>query len=375
MKSKSRADIALFLTTITLAGIGALMIYSSSAIFAKEHTGDAYYFLTRQICWIFLGLVGLFGAWNLNYHRLQKKSLALFILGIVLLSLTLIPGLGYKISGATRWLKLGFLSFQPSELVRIIFVIFLTNFIVNRKKELQSFFKGVIPPLIFLCIISIILLKQPHLGMVILLGMVTVSILFVGGAKIQHLISLVLISIPVVYFLVQSSPYRAKRLTIFLNPWEDPQHKGYHIIQSLIALGSGGLYGVGLGESKLKLFYLPQSSTDFIFAVIGEEGGLLLTGLVIFLFLIFLFAGIKISLSAADSYGSLLAFGITALIILQSFLNIGVVTGVVPTTGMPLPFISFGGSSLLINMIGVGIILNIAKQSLHQSNNSRLFQE
>lgn len=374
MLSKSRADILLFLMTITLVGIGVLMIYSSSAIFANEHTGDPYYFLKRQLCWIAIGLIGLFGAWNLNYHSLQKKSLPLFVLGLCLVSLTIIPGLGHEISGATRWLKIGFLSFQPSELVRIVFVIYLTDFIVRRKKELQGFFQGFIPSLIFLMIVVIILLKQPHLGMAVLLGMVTISILFVGGAKIQHLIYLVLISIPAIYFLIQNAPYRAKRLTVFLNPWIDPEHKGYHIIQSLLALGSGGFYGVGLGESKLKLFYLPQSSTDFIFAVIGEEGGFLLAVLVIILFFVFAFAGFKISLSAADPYGSLLAFGITALIILQALLNIGVVTGVVPTTGMPLPFISFGGSSLVINMIGVGIILNIAKYSLQQSYTCRLYQ-
>ncbi|MEW6097314.1 MAG: putative lipid II flippase FtsW [bacterium] len=374
MVSKSRVDVLLFLITITLIGIGALMIYSASAIFAKEYTGDSYYFLKRQLCWITIGLIGLFGAWKLNYHSLQKKSLLLFGVGVFLLALTIIPGLGYEISGATRWLKVGFLSFQPSELVRIVFVIYLTDFIVRRRKELSSFFKGFIPSLIFLIIVCVILLKQPHLGMAVLLGMVTVSILFVGGGKIQHLIYLVLVSIPAIYLLIQNAPYRAKRLTVFLNPWGDPEHKGYHIIQSLIALGSGGLYGVGLGESKLKLFYLPQSSTDFIFAIIGEEGGFLLTGLIIILFLLFAFAGFKISLSAADSYGSLLSFGITTLIILQSLLNIGVVTGVVPTTGMPLPFISFGGSSLLVNMIGVGIILNIAKYSLHQAYSCRLYQ-
>jgi len=374
MLSKSRVDVLLFLITITLIGIGVLMIYSSSAIFAKQHTGDVYYFLKRQLCWIIIGLVGLFGAWRLNYHFLQNKSLLLFAIGLFLITLTIIPGVGYKISGATRWLKIGFLTFQPSEFLRIVFVIYLTDFIVRKKKELHSFFKGFIPSLIFLIIVSIILLKQPHLGMVVLLAMVTISILFVGGAKIQHLIYLVLISIPTLYFSIKSATYRSDRLTVFLNPWADPEHKGYHIIQSLIALGSGGLYGVGLGESKLKLFYLPQSSTDFIFAVIGEEGGFLLTGLVIILFLIFAFAGFKISLSASDSYGSLLAFGITALIILQSVLNIGVVTGVVPTTGMPLPFISFGGSALLINMIGVGIILNIAKYSLQQSYSSKLYQ-
>jgi len=374
MKLKSRLDILLFLITITLTGIGILMIYSASAIFAKEYTGDSYYFLKRHLCWVTLGLIGLFCAWKLNYHFLQKKSKFFFFISLFLIILTLIPGLGYKISGATRWLKIGFLTFQPSELVRIAFVIYLTDFIVRKRKELESFFKGFIPSLVFFGIIAIILLKQPHLGMVILLGIVTISILFVGGIKTQHLMILVLISIPILYFLIQSAPYRANRLAIFLNPWVDPEHKGYHIIQSLIALGSGGLYGVGLGESKLKLFYLPQSSTDFIFAVIGEEGGFLLTVIVIILFLLFTFAGVKISLSAADSYGSLLAFGITTLIIFQSLLNISVVTGVIPTTGMPLPFISFGGSSLIINMIGVGIILNIAKYSLEQAYSCRLYQ-
>ncbi|MEW6606017.1 MAG: putative lipid II flippase FtsW [bacterium] len=374
MASKSRVDIALFLITITLVGIGVLMIYSSSAIFAKQHTGDTYYFFKRQLIWVTMGLIGLFCAWKFNYHKLQEKSWQLFLFGVCLISLTIIPGIGYEISGATRWLKIWFISFQPSELMRIIFIIYLTDFIVRRGKEFQGLFKGFLPPLLLLGLVSVILLKQPHLGMVVLLGMATMAILFVGGCRMQYLIALVLLAIPTVYFLIQCAPYRARRLMVFLNPWADPEHKGYHIIQSLIALGSGGLYGQGLGEGKLKLFYLPQSSTDFIFAVIGEEGGFLLTAFVIILFVLFAFAGLKISLLAADAYGSLLAFGITALIILQSLLNIGVVTGVVPTTGMPLPFISFGGSSLLINMIGVGIILNIAKYSLQQSFTSRLHQ-
>lgn len=374
MKAKSRLDVLLFLITITLSGIGLLMIYSASAIFAKENTGDTYYFLKRQICWVIIGLIGLFGAWGLNYHLLQRKSKFLFFLGLFLMSLTIIPGLGHEIGGATRWLKIGFVNFQPSELVRITFVIYLTDFIVRKKNELESFFKGFIPSLTFFCLVAIILIKQPHLGMVILLGVVTVSILFVGGVRIQHLICLTSICLPLIYYLIQSAPYRASRWLAYLNPWADPEDKGYHIIQSLIALGSGGLHGVGLGQGKLKLFYLPQSSTDFIFAVIGEEGGFLLSVLVIILFFGFALAGFKISLAAADSYGSLLAFGITALIILQSSLNIAVVTGVIPTTGMPLPFISFGGSSLLVNMIGVGIILNIAKHSLAQSYTSRLYQ-
>ncbi len=374
MSHRARIDVFLFLITIALIGLGLLMIYSASAITANEYTGDSYYFLKRQICWIILGLIGLFGAWRLNYHWLQNKSFLLVIAGLFLLSLTLVPGLGQEIGGATRWVKIGFLSFQPSELLKIVFVIFLTDFIVRRKNDLQDFFKGFIPSLILLLIVSIILLKQPHLGMIILLGMVTVSILFVGGARIQHLIYLILVALPTIYVLVLIAPYRFRRLVAFLNPWADPEHTGYHIIQSLIALGSGGLCGVGLGESRLKLFYLPQSSTDFIFAVIGEEGGFLLAVVVILLFLGFAYAGCKISLSAKDSYGSLLAFGITMLIIMQSLLNIGVVTAVVPTTGMPLPFISFGGSALLLNMIGVGIILNVAKQTLHQPYNSRLYQ-
>ncbi|MFH1562406.1 MAG: putative lipid II flippase FtsW [Nitrospirota bacterium] len=374
MQSRARVDVFLFLITIALIGLGVLMIYSASAITAKEYTGDSYYFLKRQFCWIILGLIGLFGAWRLNYHSLQNKSFSLFVAGLFLLSLTLVPGLGQELNGATRWIKIGFLSFQPSELLKVVFVIYLTNFIVCKKKDMEDFFKGFVPALSFLLIVSIILLKQPHFGMVILLCMVTVSILFVGGARIRHLIYLVLAAIPTICILVLIAPYRLKRWFAFLDPWADPKHTGYQIIQSLIALGSGGLWGAGLGESKLKLFYLPQSSTDFIFAVIGEEGGFLLAVLVIFLFFGFAFAGCKISLSARDPYGSLLAFGITMLIIVQSLLNIGVVTAVVPSTGMPLPFVSFGGSALLLNMIGVGIILNIAKQSQNQPYNCRLYQ-
>lgn len=362
MQQNQRFDLVLFSITITLIGIGLLMIYSSSAIFAQRyHTGDTYYYFKRQILWIALGSIGLFAAWTIDYRKWQKWSLRLIVIGIVFLIMTLI--MGHKIGGARRWLKILDFTFQSSEFIKLAFVIYLSSFIIRKEDKIKSLYQGLIPSLIFLAIISGLLLLQPHLGMTFLLIVTTATILSVGGADMQHIGFLSIIAIGLTIVLIFAAPYRFKRVTGFWNPWKDPEGVGYHIIQSMIAFGSGGMFGVGLGESKQKLFYLPESSTDFIFAIIGEEGGFLLTSTVIILFIGFAYFGIKIALQINEKFGSLLSFSITVLIIIQALLNMGVVTGILPTTGMPLPFISFGGSALLFNMIGVGILLNIAKKS------------
>lgn len=361
--SRARFDIILFLITITLVGIGALMIYSSSAIFAQKFTQDSYFLFKKQILWICLSSMGLLIAWKTDYNLFRKYKGIIIAVGLLLLILTIIPGVGYKIGGATRWLKVCGIAFQPSELIKLCLIIWIVDFIVKRKAHLKSMFKGFLPALMFLLFIILILLKQPHFGMIIMLFSVSMIILFIGGISLKHIFSLLLLSIPMLAFIAFKAPYRARRLTIFMDPWSDAGDKGYHIIQSLIALGSGGLFGVGLGESKQKLFYLPESSTDFIFAIIGEEGGFIFATAVILLFVGFAYCGIRISLATDDFFASLFAFSLTFIIVAQAFLNIGVVTGILPTTGVPLPFISFGGSALFFNMISVGILLNIAKGS------------
>lgn len=361
--SRARFDIILFLITITLVGIGVLMIYSSSAIFAQKFTQDSYFLFKKQILWICISSMGMLIAWKTDYNLFRKFKGLIIALGLLLLILTIIPGIGYKIGGATRWLKVGGIAFQPSELIKLCLIIWMTDFIVKRKAHLKSMRKGFLPALMFLLLIILILLKQPHFGMIIMLFSVTMVILFIGGISLKHITSLLLIAIPMLAFVAFKAPYRVRRLTIFMDPWSDAGDKGYHIIQSLIALGSGGLFGVGLGESKQKLFYLPESSTDFIFAIIGEEGGFIFATAVILLFIGFAYCGTKICLATDDFFASLFAFSLTFIIVAQAFFNIGVVTGVLPTTGVPLPFISFGGSALFFNMVCVGILMNIAKGS------------
>ena len=361
--SRARFDIILLLITITLVGIGILMIYSSSAIYHQKYAQDSYFMLKKQLLWICLGSVGMLIAWKTDYRLLRKHKGVVIAVGLFLLILTIIPGIGHKIGGAARWLKVFGLTFQPSELIKLCLLLWIADFIVKKKAHLKSMLKGFLPSLIFLLIIIAILLKQPHFGMIILFFTVSMVILFTGGVNLKHMFTMLIVSIPMMIFLAIKEPYRVRRLSIFMDPWSDASNKGYHIIQSLIALGSGGLFGVGLGESKQKLFYLPESSTDFIFAIIGEEGGFILAVAVIVLFLGFAYCGIKICMATEDLFASLFAFGITFIIVAQAFFNIGVVTGVLPTTGVPLPFISFGGSALFFNMVSVGILLNIAKGS------------
>ncbi|MBI4777862.1 putative lipid II flippase FtsW [Candidatus Desantisbacteria bacterium] len=361
--SRARFDIILFLITITLVGIGVLMIYSSSAIFAQKFTQDSYFLFKKQILWICISSIGMLIAWKTDYKLLRKYKGIIIAVGLFLLILTIIPHVGYRIGGGTRWLKIVGLTFQPSELIKLCLILWMADFIVKRKAHLKSMLKGFLPALMFLLLIIAILLKQPHFGMIILLFSVSMVILFIGGINLKHMFFLLLVSIPALAFIAFKSPYRVRRLTIFLDPWSDAGDKGYHIIQSLIALGSGGLFGVGLGESKQKLFYLPESSTDFIFAIIGEEGGFIFATAVVLLFVGFAYCGTRICLATDDFFASLLAFSLTFIIVAQAFLNIGVVTGVLPTTGVPLPFISFGGSALVFNMVSVGILLNIAKGS------------
>jgi cell division protein FtsW len=362
--SRARFDIILFLIAITLVGIGVVMIYSSSAIFYDQKSTQGSYFLFRkQLLWICISSMGMLIAWKTDYNLFRKYKGIIIAGGLFSLALTIIPGVGYKVGGAVRWLNLCGIKFQPAELIKLCLVIWMADFIVKRKAHLKNMLKGFLPALLFLLFIILILLKQPHFGMVILLFSVGMGILFIGGISLKHIISLLLVSIPMLVFVAFKAPYRVRRLTIFLDPWSDPAGAGYHIIQSLIALGSGGLFGVGLGNSKQKLFYLPESSTDFIFAIIGEEGGFIFATVVILLFIGFAYCGTKICLATDDFFASLLAFSLTFIIVAQAFLNIGVVTGILPTTGVPLPFISFGGSALVFNMVSVGILMNIAKGS------------
>ncbi|MFH1449356.1 MAG: putative lipid II flippase FtsW [bacterium] len=360
---KINSHLSLFLITILLTVFGLVMVYSASAILAQEWVGDSYYFLKKQLWGAFIGIILCLVIGSINYKAMQKLVKSIVIVGLIFLVITLIPELSREAGGARRWFKLGFLTFSPLEFVKLIAIIFVANFLSRKEEAMSSFSKGVLPILLFLSILSGLILFQRSLGTVIIIGLVVFSMLFIGGARFTHILGTILLMLPFIYNLVYHVDYRKRRILAFLNPWGDPLDRGYHIIQSYLALGAGGLFGKGLGESKQKLFYLPTPHTDFIFSIIGEEIGFLGTVSVVVFFVIFTWLGLRIAASTSDLFGKYLAFGVTALISIQALLNMGVVTGIFPTTGVPLPFISFGGSSLVAAMGGVGLLISISKEN------------
>jgi cell division protein FtsW len=341
--------------------LGVVMIYSSSSIYAAERYNDGFFFLKRHLSFMLIGAILTFFFMSIDYRKLKQYSRPLLIISFILLVLVLIPGLGREVSGARRWFRFKFLSFQPSELAGLAVIIYVADFLSRKGKLIKTFFKGFLPPMCVLGICALLIVVQPDLGSTIALGVVVLVMLFVAGVRPVYMLSLILSSLPALYLLIFHVAYRRARILAFLNPWLDPKGAGFQIIQSQIALGSGGLFGVGLGHSKQKLFYLPAAHTDFIFSIIGEELGLLGTIGVIILFIIFIQQGIKVIKNAPDKFGYFLALGLVVMIAFRAAVNIGVSCGVLPTKGLPLPFISYGGSSFIFDMVSVGILVNIAR--------------
>lgn len=355
-------DYWLYLPVIVLAGIGVVMVYSASSIVAADRYGDAAYFLKRQLIWVGLGGTAMLLTQRIHYAAFRRLTPLLLLLAVAALALVLVPGVGRVAGGARRWISFGGpFSFQPAEAAKLVMALYLANFLANRGPWLREFRRGVIPPVLITGVMFGLILTQPDLGSAMIIGLITFVMLFVAGARVIHLAGLVLTGIPGVLAAILGEEYRRRRLLAFLDPWADPQGAGFHIIQSLLALGSGGLWGVGLGNSRQKFFYLPERHTDFIFSILGEELGVIGTGAVVGLFALFAYRGFRIARRAPDQFGSLLAAGITMMVVLQAVLNIGVTTGLLPITGVPLPFLSFGGSSILFTMIASGMLLNISQ--------------
>lgn len=354
-------DFILFFTVIALLSFGVIMVYSSSAVSAYVNFNDSYYFFKRQIIWVTLGIIAMLFTLNIDYHVWRKLAMPILIVTLVLLVLVLIPGLGKVVNGARRWLGFGSLYLQPSEIAKLSMVLFCSASLARHQEKITSFVKGLVPQLIILLLVFGLILKEPDLGTALAIGGTIFVLLFTAGAKLSHLASLGCIGIVGIIAAIILEPYRLKRLLAFSNPWADPLDTGYHIIQSLYALGSGGLFGVGLGRSREKFLYLPEPHTDFIFAILGEELGFIGTITVILLFFLFAWRGFKVAIAAPDIYGSILAAGLTTMIVLQALMNVAVVTASMPVTGIPLPFISFGGSALIFTLAGVGILLNISR--------------
>lgn len=354
-------DFVLFFTIVGLLAMGIIMVFSSSAVSAHVNFQDSYYFLKRQILWASLGLIAMLCMMNLDYHFWKRLSKPFFLFTLVLLVLVLIPGLGKVVNGARRWLGFGAYTLQPSELAKLSMAIFSADYLARNQENVSKFMKGIVPILLILLLIFALILREPDLGTALSISGMVFVLLYAAGAKLSHLYSLGFVGVVGIVAAIVAEPYRLKRLFAFSDPWADPLDTGYHIIQSLYALGTGGLFGVGLGRSREKFLYLPEPHTDFIFAIIGEELGLLGTVTVLLLFFLFAWRGFRIAIAAPDIYGSMLATALTIMIVMQALMNIAVVTASMPVTGIPLPFLSFGGSALIFNLAGVGILLNISR--------------
>ncbi len=357
---KGRFDYVLLIVVLALVGIGIVMVYSTSAILAGDRFQDPYYFLKRQALFAGLGLALMILMMYFPYRVLNRVAYPLLILSILALIAVLIPGLGVRAGGSMRWLRVLSFSFQPSEFAKLSLVIFLAYFLTKKEEKIRSFSFGFLPTILISGLVIGLVLKEPDFGTAFFLMVMVFLLLFLGGTRVVYIAGAVLLLLPVAYYLMTSAAYRYKRLMSFIRPWDDPTGTSFQIIQSFLSFGSGGLFGLGLGEGRQKLFFLPAPHTDFIFSIIGEELGLIGALVVVLLFFIFILRGMHIGYGLEDPFASYLALGLTLMISLQAIINMGVVLGLLPTKGLTLPFISYGGTSLITNLVGVGILLRLS---------------
>lgn len=363
MKHKTPDMILLFISLILLA-IGLVMMFSASSSTAmaitKAHP-DPFYFLKRQMIWLFLGFIGMFIVYGIDFQRLERFIPWIYGLNALALVAVLIPHIGSEANGARRWLAVGPIGFQPSEFLKITLVLFVSWFLTRNGRISTSFTKTMIPLLVLTLPVIALVFKEPDFGTAFLLALVVGAMICLSGMRLTQLLLLGSGIIPVGIFFMMTAKYRMSRWSAFFHPWKDPLGSGYHIIQGLIALGSGGLLGLGLGASRQKYFYLPEQHTDYIFAVLGEEGGFIATFFVIILFIFLSARGMNIALKQKDAYSKLIAAGLTVSMIGQALLNMGMVMSVFPPAGVALPFFSYGGSSLMVTMMMIGILLNLSR--------------
>ncbi|MBI4823636.1 MAG: putative lipid II flippase FtsW [Nitrospirae bacterium] len=362
----------LLIIVFALMGFGALMVYSSTSVITpeKKNLTPFYYFL-RYLLTMAVSLVMMVFAYRVKPRLLMKLSIPLLVLSFVLLILVFVPGIGVTAGRATRWIRLGVMTFQPSELAKLSMVIFIASYMSSSGFKAERFY-SIAVPLSVMAVFQVMFLLQPDFGATVTLGILTVSMLFISGIRLRYLLALLAMAVPVVLKLLME-PYRLKRITAFLNPWQDAQGSGFQLVQSFIALGSGGLTGVGLGNGRQKLSFLPEVHTDFIFSIVGEELGFIIAAFVVFLFAFLFIRGVLIAdKNSTQPFIYYLSFGLTIMIAVQALMNFFVVTGLAPTKGLPLPFISYGGSSLLVNMTGIGILLNVSKAGHEKAMVNRL---
>jgi cell division protein FtsW len=360
--TRSSTAVLLVATVIVLNVVGVVMVLSASSVSSLTNYGSPWYFFFRQMLWTVLGLVAFVFAVRFDYRRWRALVRPLLIISVVLLLVVLVPGVGIYVSGSRRWLGMGIFRFQPGEIAKLALLLYAADLVSRRSGEIGDWRRVLRPVILVLALCSALVMKEPDLGSTMVLAIVVFAVLVAGGVKKRHLAVVFGFAITAVTVLALVEPYRRTRMLTFLDPFADSTNAGYQISQSLIALGSGGFTGVGLGASRAKWNFLPNAHTDFIFAIIGEELGLIGCFLVMGLFIAFAVLGARAALRAPDRFGALVAAGATVWVVAQAIINIGAVVGLLPVTGIPLPFVSFGGSALITTMLATGILVNVARQ-------------
>ncbi|WP_096435504.1 stage V sporulation protein E [Alteribacter populi] len=360
-KTKTTPDFILIAATLALLAVGMIMVYSASAVWADFKFADSFFFLKRQLFFAALGIIAMVFLMQIDYWAWRSWAKLLLVVCFGLLVIVLIPGVGLVRGGAQSWLGVGAFSIQPSEFMKIAMIVFLAKYLSEKQKYITTWKKGLFPTLGLVLTAFALIMLQPDLGTGMVMVLTCVVMVFIAGAKTSHFLVLAMIGLGGLVGLVLSAPYRLMRIVSFLDPWQDPLGSGFQIIQSLYAIGPGGLLGLGLGESRQKYFYLPEPQTDFIYAILAEELGFIGGVFVLILFAILLWRGLRIALHAPDLFGTFLATGIIGMIAIQVMINIGVVTGLMPVTGITLPLLSYGGSSLTLMLSSIGILLSVSR--------------
>ncbi len=362
MAKKLSSDTTLFAVTVALLGFGLVMVWSASSALAQERHGNAYHFLVKQVLWACVGLVVMLAAMRMDYRKLRQPGVVYLVL-LATTALLIVVLFMRPVNETHRWLRLGALSFQPAELAKLAIVLFLAYHLEKRGERVNEFLPSLFPVLLLMAWFGFLVFIQPDLGSAAIVVLIGCVMLFLAGVRVRYFAALAILAVPLLYHAVMVAAYRRDRIEAFLNPQADARGSGYQIIQSLIAVGTGGASGVGLMEGRQKLFYLPYPYSDFIYAVIGEELGLMGAAAVVAAFLLLLWRGIRASWNAPDPFGMFLAAGLTLAIVLQALINVSVVLGLLPTKGIPLPFISAGGSSLVLTLFSVGLVLNVSQHA------------
>jgi cell division protein FtsW len=363
---KHKYDKIFLYTVFSLLLFGIIVLSSASIAISQENFGESYYYLKHQLFnGVLVGLLLFYIGLKVDYRWWKKLSLPLLIVGILLLVLVLGDSFGYGNDGVQRWLKFGNITFQPAELIKLFFIFYLAALLEKKKKGIRDFYKGFMPFIIVLGIISLLIIAQPDIGTLGVIIMISVAIYFMAGANLYHLMWMGISGLIALFVLVKTASYRMDRFKVFLKPGLEPQGIGYQINQALIAIGSGGIWGLGFGLSRQKLLYLPETIGDSIFAIISEELGFIGASFLVFMFLVLAVRGFRVSIKAPDKFAELTVFGIVFWIVFQAFVNMAAISGLLPLTGIPLPFISYGGTSLALTLFGMGVVLNISKYTIN----------